>query len=57
VFFSEQTVESVADGIRRFEEHEGELIPAEIQRHARQFDTSVFMNKISQFIDDAMRRE
>ncbi len=56
VFFSEQTVESVVDGIRRFEAHEGELIPAEIQRHARQFDTSVFVNKMSQFIDDAMQK-
>jgi glycosyltransferase involved in cell wall biosynthesis len=54
VFFSEQTVGSVIDGIRRLEAHEGEFIPAEIQQHARQFDTSVFINKMSQFVDVAM---
>jgi glycosyltransferase involved in cell wall biosynthesis len=57
VFFSEQTVESVVDGILGFEARENGFIPAEIQEHARQFDTSVFIEKMQQFVSDAMRKE
>jgi glycosyltransferase involved in cell wall biosynthesis len=56
VFFQEQTVESVIDGIRRFEALEDKFMPWEIQEHARQFDTSVFKRRMQQFIDSAMRR-
>lgn len=56
IFFTEQTVESVMDGIQRFEARESSFIPAEIQEHARQFDTSVFVDRMRRFIDDAMRK-
>jgi glycosyltransferase involved in cell wall biosynthesis len=57
VFFAEPTVESLADGILRFEARESSFIPAEIQLHARQFDTSVFMDQMRQFVDSAMARK
>jgi glycosyltransferase involved in cell wall biosynthesis len=57
VFFAEWTVESVVDAILRFEAEEGNFIPSEIQQHARQFDTSVFMRKMGQFVDSAIRKE
>jgi len=57
VFFCEQTVESVIDGILRFETMEATFVPAEIQEHARQFDRSVFVEKFRHFVDSAMRRE
>jgi len=50
-FFSEQTVESVVDGIYRFEARENSFVPAEIQQHARQFDTSVFIDRMRTFIN------
>ena len=56
VFFAERTVESVVNGILRFEALESHFIPAEIQLHARQFDTSVFMDGMRQFIDDAIAK-
>jgi glycosyltransferase involved in cell wall biosynthesis len=57
IFFSEQTIESVVDGIQRFETCEADFIPTEIQQHARQFDTSIFVDHMRQFIDNAMRKE
>lgn len=55
VFFAEQTVESVLEAIRRFEAIERSFVPAEIQCHARQFDTSVFIGKTLAFINSAMQ--
>jgi len=55
VFFAQQTVESVVEAIRRFEAIESSFIPTEIQRHARQFDTSVFIEKTRAFIESAMQ--
>ena len=46
VFFAQQTVESVVEAIRRFEAIESSFIPAEIQRHARQFDTDVYKRQL-----------
>jgi glycosyltransferase involved in cell wall biosynthesis len=57
VFFAQQSVESAIDGIQSFEARENSFIPAEIQQHARQFDKSVFVNKMRQFIDAAMRNQ
>ncbi len=54
VFFPEQTVESIMDGIKCFEAKENSFIPKEIQRHAGQFDTSVFVRKMRQFVDAAV---
>jgi glycosyltransferase involved in cell wall biosynthesis len=56
VFFPEQSVQSVIEGIRNFEARESSFVPAEIQQHAQKFDTSVFANRMRQFIDAAMRR-
>jgi glycosyltransferase involved in cell wall biosynthesis len=50
VYFSEQTVDAVIDGIVRFESMEQKFVPVEIQNHARQFDTSIFVEKIEEFI-------
>jgi glycosyltransferase involved in cell wall biosynthesis len=50
VYFSEQTVDAVIDGIVRFESMEQKFVPVEIQNHARQFDTSIFVKKIEEFI-------
>lgn len=57
VFFADQTVESVMNGILRFEARESDFISVEIQEHARQFDTTVFEEKMRQFVDAAMRKE
>jgi glycosyltransferase involved in cell wall biosynthesis len=57
VFFSEQTAESVVSGILCFEDQEGKFIPSEIQQHARQFDTSVFVEKVRQLVAASMGEE
>jgi glycosyltransferase involved in cell wall biosynthesis len=57
VYFSEQTVESLIDGILRLEAREDQFLPAEIQQHAREFDTSVFTDRMRQFVDAAMGKE
>lgn len=57
IFFPKQTIESVIDGIQRFESEESNFNPAEIQQHARQFDTLVFVESMRQFVNDAMRRQ
>jgi glycosyltransferase involved in cell wall biosynthesis len=57
VFFSKQTVESVIEGIQCFEKRENTFIPAEIRQHAQKFDTSVFVERMREFVDRAMRKE
>jgi glycosyltransferase involved in cell wall biosynthesis len=56
IFFTEQTVDSVVDCIERFEAREYSFSPAEIQSHARQFDVSVFIKTIEQYINGVMAR-
>jgi glycosyltransferase involved in cell wall biosynthesis len=43
VFFREQTADSVASAILSFESSEDMSVPEDIQLHARQFDTLVFV--------------
>ncbi len=50
VYFTEQTVESVMDGIVRFEGREAEFMPAAIQAWAAEFDTAVFLDRIRDFV-------
>jgi glycosyltransferase involved in cell wall biosynthesis len=57
VFFPEQSVDSLIDGIRRFETLEAQFVPAEIQEHTRQFDTSAFKKNFLSMADHAMRGE
>jgi glycosyltransferase involved in cell wall biosynthesis len=57
VFFPEQTTESAIDGMMRFEKCELDFVPREIQRHASQFDTSVFAFNMKRFIAMAMGKE
>lgn len=54
VHFAEQTVESIKEGILRFEQHEGDFLPVEIQEHSRRFDTSVFISKFQAVVDEAV---
>lgn len=52
IYFPEQTVESVMDGILRFEaaEADGEFNSTVIQRWAAEFATPVFLQKMREFI-------
>jgi len=52
VFFHQQTVESLAQGIRQFEEDEALFDPKTIRRHARQFDTAVFKERLQSLIEE-----
>jgi len=53
VFFEEQTVDSVAAALVRFESVEGYFDPQRIRRHTLQFDTQVFAAKIRQYVQGA----
>jgi hypothetical protein len=50
VFFTEQTVESLMDGILRFEVNEAEFIPATIQAWSAEFATSVFLRRMREYV-------
>src|SRR5262249_3771291 len=54
VFFEEQTADSLAKAILSFESSEEIFVPEEIQLHARKFDTSVFGDKIRNYVDGVM---
>ena len=54
VFFSNQTIESVADGILRFETLEKSFDSAAIRAHACQFDTAVFIKRIREIITETI---
>jgi glycosyltransferase involved in cell wall biosynthesis len=54
IFFYEQSADAVAAAILRLEAVESQFSPQVIQRHARQFDTSVFIDKIRRYVSDAL---
>jgi glycosyltransferase involved in cell wall biosynthesis len=56
VFFAEQTAESLAAAILRFESEEDSFDPEQIRRHAQQFDSAVFSEKIQHYVETAMNR-
>jgi glycosyltransferase involved in cell wall biosynthesis len=54
VFFREQTAESLAEAILAFESSEEIFLPQDIQLHARKFDTSVFLDRMRDYINCVM---
>lgn len=54
VYFSEQTVESVMEGILRFEENETMFDSQVIRSHAAQFDSSAFLERLRMFITSVL---
>lgn len=54
IFFENQTVEDVESAILQYEQVEGNFAPSQIRAHAVTFDTSVFIHKMSAFINAAM---
>ena len=51
-FFTEQTAQALADTVHSFDAEKYD--PAEIRRHAEQFDIEVFKRKIAEFIKDKL---
>jgi glycosyltransferase involved in cell wall biosynthesis len=56
VFFKEQTVDSLVEAIRSFESAEEMFLPHHIQSHARKFDTSVFVDRLRDYINSVMTK-
>ena len=54
VFFKEQTADSLAQAILSFEAGEESFEPHRIQLHARKFDTSVFVDRLRNYIECVM---
>jgi glycosyltransferase involved in cell wall biosynthesis len=51
IFFNEQTVESLAEAIRRFEKiHSTNFIPADLLGHARKFSKEHFLQEFKEFV-------
>jgi glycosyltransferase involved in cell wall biosynthesis len=50
IFFYEQSADSLANAILAFEPSEDLFIPEDIQSHARRFDTSVFVERLHNYI-------
>jgi len=57
VFFSHQTVESVMEGIRSFQEREHLFIPAEIQKRAKTFDTEIFKQRFQAVVEECFQQK
>jgi glycosyltransferase involved in cell wall biosynthesis len=56
VFFESQTVDSLVKAIRTFESSEERFSPLVAQNHARQFDTSIFVERLGSFINSAITK-
>jgi glycosyltransferase involved in cell wall biosynthesis len=54
VLFFHRTSEAIQAAVRFFEAHEGLFDPAAMRCHAQQFDRSVFMQRIQQFLAAAL---
>jgi glycosyltransferase involved in cell wall biosynthesis len=50
LFFERQSADSLADAISTFESCEHLFVPEDIQSHARRFDTSVFVERLNNYI-------
>jgi glycosyltransferase involved in cell wall biosynthesis len=57
IFFREQTIDSILDALRQFEAFDGSFDTRAIQEHARTFDTSVFVEKMRDYVDAALRAQ
>jgi glycosyltransferase involved in cell wall biosynthesis len=56
VFFREQTADSLAEAILAFESSEEIFSPADVQAHARSFDTSIFVDRMRRYISSVMAK-
>jgi Glycosyl transferases group 1 len=54
LFFKEQTPDSLVQAILSFEAGEESFVPHRIQLHARKFDTSVFVERLCNYVEYAM---
>jgi glycosyltransferase involved in cell wall biosynthesis len=54
IFFREQTANSLADAILSFESCEEIFVPRSIQRHAQRFDTSLFLDRMRNYISSVL---
>src|ERR1700751_512946 len=50
IFFERQSDQSLADAISTYESSEHLFVPEDIQSHARRFDTSVFVERLNNYI-------
>ena len=57
VYFRSQTVEGVITAIEEFEAAESSFSPHQIQRHARRFDTSSFMEIFKRHVDQVIQSQ
>jgi glycosyltransferase involved in cell wall biosynthesis len=57
IHFGEQTVDSVCEGILKFESVEHVFNPATIRAFAQSFDTSVFVQRMSEFISSSLEEK
>lgn len=55
IFFEHQTVDSVVHAMERYEAMAQDFDSRRIQEHARTFDTSVFLNRFSNYVEDKLR--
>ena len=56
IYFAEQTVESVIEGILRFEAEESRFDPATTQAWAAEFATAVFLRRMREFVLSVLPR-
>jgi len=54
VFLAEQTAASLAEAMLRFESIEDGFDPRKIQRHARRFDTQVFIAEMHKYVEERL---
>ena len=56
LLFAEQTPESLADALRRFEQREGDFDPRRLHAHAEKFSTEHFLTGFRHEVDAALAR-
>jgi glycosyltransferase involved in cell wall biosynthesis len=54
LFFKEQTVESLVDAMKRFEEQRDQFAPAKVRANALRFDRAEFKRRVEEFVRTTM---
>jgi glycosyltransferase involved in cell wall biosynthesis len=52
IFFYEQSIESLMQGIQQFEEHKDRILPINCRKQALLFSTEMFCHKFKQFVNE-----
>lgn len=57
IFFKEQTVESICDAVKRFEDLKTKILPEDCRKHAEEFSEERFRDEFKYFVESKLKEK